>query len=135
MHLLEKRRPISEVPIWQKILAFAPSASKHQTPDENAATISVGQRQRAQLERVLWATAIGNSPHRAVTVLADEETSVMRHRHPDGARPNRGVVDDEAGHEVLIFAGRYPVLQARADHLVAGPFSPGSKSHAGPRTH
>jgi hypothetical protein len=38
----------------------------------------------------------------------------MRHRHTDRARPNRGVVHDEAGHEVLIFAGRYPVLQARA---------------------
>ena len=46
----------------------------------------------------------------------------MRHRHANGARPNRGVVQNEAGHEVLIFAGRYPVLQARPDHLVAGPF-------------
>src|ERR1700751_2172300 len=42
----------------------------------------------------------------------------------DGARPNRGVVHDETGHEALIFAGRYPVLQARADHFVAGPFPP-----------
>jgi len=48
----------------------------------------------------------------------------MRYRHADWARPNRGVVHDEAGHEVLIFAGRYPILQARADHLVAGPFPP-----------
>jgi hypothetical protein len=48
----------------------------------------------------------------------------MRHRHTDGAGPNKGVVHDEAGHEILIFAGRYPVLQARADHLVAGPFPP-----------
>jgi hypothetical protein len=39
----------------------------------------------------------------------------MRHRHADGARPNRGVVHDEAGHEVLIFAGRHPVLQGRAE--------------------
>ena len=43
----------------------------------------------------------------------------MRHRHADGARPNRGVVHNEAGHEVLIFAGRHPVLQARADHHTA----------------
>jgi hypothetical protein len=27
----------------------------------------------------------------------------MRHRYADGARPNRGVVHDEAGHEVLSF--------------------------------
>src|SRR5215831_10448659 len=71
----------------------------------------------------LWAAAIGDSPHRAVSVLADEESAVMRHRHADGAGPNGGVVHDETGHEVLIFAGRHPVLQARADHLVAGPFS------------
>src|SRR6478672_1534950 len=76
------------------------------------------------ISRVLWAAAIGDSPHRAVSVLADEESAVMRHRHADGARPNRGVVHDEAGHEVLIFAGRHPVLQACADHLVAGPFLP-----------
>src|SRR5215471_17261474 len=79
---------------------------------------------RAQHERVLWAAAIGDTPYHAVSVLADEQSAVMRHRHTDGARPNRGVVHDEAGHEVLIFAGRYPVLQARADHLVAGPFPP-----------
>src|SRR5262249_43248458 len=71
-----------------------------------------------QHERVLWAAAIGDSPDRAVSVFAEEESAVVRHRHTDGARPNREVVHDEAGHEVLIFAGRYPVLQARADHLV-----------------
>jgi hypothetical protein len=32
MHLLKKRRPISEVPAWQKNLTFAPSASEHQNP-------------------------------------------------------------------------------------------------------
>ena len=32
MHLLEKRRPVCEVPVRQKILAFAPSASEHQNP-------------------------------------------------------------------------------------------------------
>ena len=29
---LEKRRLISEVPVWQKILAFTPSASEYQNP-------------------------------------------------------------------------------------------------------
>src|SRR6185437_10080253 len=32
------------------------------------------------------------------------------------------VIDDKAGDEVLIFAGRDAILQANADHLVAGPF-------------
>src|SRR5262249_42584278 len=73
-------------------------------------------------ERVLWAAAIGDTPHRAVSVLADEESAVMRYRHADGARPNGGVVHDEAGHEVLVFAGRNAVLQVYADHFVAGPF-------------
>ena len=44
----------------------------------------------------------------------------MRHRHADRARPNRGVVHNEAGHEVLVFAGRHPVLQVHADHFIAG---------------
>ena len=39
--------------------------------------------------------------------------AVMRHRYADRARPHRGVVHDKPGHEVLIFAGRNPVLQAR----------------------
>ena len=55
----------------------------------------------------------------------------MRHRHADRARPNRGVVHHEAGHEVLVFAGRHPVLQARADHLVAGPLPPVPRSVLG----
>jgi hypothetical protein len=46
----------------------------------------------------------------------------MRNCYADGTRPNSAIVHDEAGHEVLIFAGRHPVLQACADHLVAGPF-------------
>jgi hypothetical protein len=56
--------------------------------------------------------------------LGDEEGAVMRHRYADGGRPNRGVVHNEASHEVLIFAGRHTVLEERADHLVAGPFLP-----------
>src|SRR5437588_3585425 len=75
-------------------------------------------------ECALWAAAIRDAPHRPVSVLADEESAVMRHRYADGARPNRGVVHDEAGHEVIIFAGRHTVLQERADHLIAGPFLP-----------
>src|SRR5262249_40062397 len=75
---------------------------------------------RAQYGRVLWAAAIGYTPHRAVCVLADEERAVMGHRYADRARPHRGVVDDKPGHEVLIFAGRHSVLQPHADHFIAG---------------
>src|SRR6266480_2680205 len=71
-------------------------------------------------ERVLWAATIGDTPDRAVSVLADEKSAIVRHRHADGARPNRGVVHDEAGHKVLIFAGRNPILQAHSDHFIAG---------------
>ena len=75
-----------------------------------------------QGDGVSWAAAIGDTPDRAVSVLADEESAVTRHGHADGAGPNRGVIHDETGHEVLIFAGRNAVLQVYADHFVAGPF-------------
>src|SRR5262249_30206713 len=63
---------------------------------------------------------IGHAPDRAISVLADEERAVMRDRDPDRARPNGRVVHHKARHEVLVFAGRNPVLQEHADHLVAG---------------
>src|SRR5262245_61100492 len=52
----------------------------------------------------------------------NEESAVMRHRHADGAGPNRGVGHDETRHEVLIFASRYPVLQGGRGPLVTGAF-------------
>jgi hypothetical protein len=58
----------------------------------------------------LWAAAIRDTPDRAVSVLADEKSAVMRHRYADGACPHRGLVHDEPGHEVLIFAGWHPIL-------------------------
>src|SRR5262252_8838229 len=44
----------------------------------------------------------------------------MRDCDPDRARPNGRVVHHKSRHEVLVFAGRNPVLQEHADHLVAG---------------
>jgi hypothetical protein len=70
-------------------------------------------------EQVLWTAAIGNTPDGTVSVLADEESAVMRHRYADRARPHRGIVDDKSGHEVFIFASRHPVLQPPADHFIA----------------
>ena len=58
----------------------------------------------------LWAATIRDTPDRAVSIVADEKSAVMRHSYADGACPHRGVVHDEPGHEVLIFAGRHPVL-------------------------
>jgi hypothetical protein len=63
----------------------------------------------------LWPATIGDAPYGAVSVFADEKSAVMRHRHADRARPNRGIINDEAGHEVFIFAGRHPIPQARSD--------------------
>src|SRR5262245_49454966 len=59
------------------------------TPGPKAAVISGDQRIRGQHEGVLWAAAIGDSPHRAISVFGNEESAVMRHRHADGAGPNR----------------------------------------------
>jgi hypothetical protein len=50
------------------------------------------QRDGAQDERVLWAATIRDTPERAVPVLANEKSAVMRHRHADGTRPNSCVV-------------------------------------------
>jgi len=38
----------------------------------------------------------------------------------DRPPPHRGVADDEAGGEILVFAGRHAVLDDHADHLVSG---------------
>src|SRR2546423_6415740 len=74
--------------------------------------------------RSLRTAAIGDPPDRAVSILADEQRAVMRHRDADGARPNRGVVNDKAGHEVLVFATRLAVLEPHAHHFVAGALRP-----------
>src|SRR5262249_20131526 len=41
-------------------------------------------------------------------------------RNTDGPAPGQAVVDDEAGYEILVFAGRHAVLHEAADDLVAG---------------
>ena len=45
---------------------------------------------------VLWAATIGDTPDRAVSVLTDEESAVMRHCYADRTRPDRGVVRHES---------------------------------------
>src|ERR1700689_5219431 len=53
---------------------------------------------------------------------------------PDGAAPYLGVVDDEAGYEILIFAGRPAVLEANAEPLVAGAQRPVPRAVLGRET-
>src|SRR5581483_8893525 len=63
---------------------------------------------------------VGDAPDGAAAVFADEERAVLRHRDAHRPAPDRFVRDDEAGHEVLVFAGRLAVLEANPDDLVAG---------------
>src|SRR5271165_5815505 len=65
--------------------------------------------------------AVGDSPDRAVAVLADQQRAVMRDGDPDRTTPDSAVADDEAGQEILVFTSRLPILEQDADHLVAGP--------------
>ena len=58
--------------------------------------------------------AVADPPDRPVCVVADEQRTVMRDRHADRAAPHRGVIDHEAGHEILVFAARRAV-----DHVDA----------------
>src|SRR5579863_8442546 len=61
-----------------------------------------------------------DAPDRAVAVFRDQQRSVARNGHADRASPHFGIIDDKAGHEVLILAGRLAILHANADQLVAG---------------
>src|SRR5690349_23683996 len=64
---------------------------------------------------------MADAPDRPIAVLRDQERAVAGHRDANGAAPDLVVVDDEAGGEILVLAGRHAVLQADADDLVAGP--------------
>src|SRR5215472_19037698 len=68
--------------------------------------------------------APGDAPDRAAAVLAYQQRAVVRDRHADRAAPDRGVVDHEAGQEILVFAGRHAVLEMDTDQLVSGPLRP-----------
>src|ERR1700752_3449911 len=61
------------------------------------------------------------TPDRSVAVLRYQQRAVVRDRNPDGPAPDLAVVDDKAGDEILVFAGRRTVLEADADYLVTGP--------------
>src|SRR6185312_2402006 len=61
----------------------------------------------------------GNAPDRVVAVFADQDRAVAVDSNPDRPAPHFGVGDDEAGQEILIFAGRLAVLQDDTDDFAA----------------
>src|SRR5262245_36007206 len=65
--------------------------------------------------------SMADAPDRPVAVLRHQERPVAGDRDADRPAPDFVVVDDEAGDEILVFAGRYPILQPDADDLVSGP--------------
>src|ERR1700686_4454418 len=75
-------------------------------------------------EQKVTPQSVRHAPDGAVAVFGNQKRAVMRHGDADGPPPHLGIVDHKSGHEVLIFAGRYAVLEADMDDLVAGAFGP-----------
>src|SRR5664279_1392022 len=67
---------------------------------------------------------MADAPDGAVAVLGDQQRAVVSHRDADRPAPDVAVVEDEAGDEILVFAGRYPLPQTNANDLVTGPLRP-----------
>src|SRR5205085_1064078 len=61
-----------------------------------------------------------HAPDRVVAVLGEQLRAVLCRGDADRPAPYRRIVNDEAGDEVLVFAGRHAVVHDRADDLVAG---------------
>ncbi|CDX27565.1 hypothetical protein MPL3356_70065 [Mesorhizobium plurifarium] len=64
--------------------------------------------------------AICHAPYCAVAVLGQDQRAVLGHGDADRPAPDLVVRHDEAGGEILIFAGRLAVLEFQPHHLVAG---------------
>src|SRR6516165_6452859 len=99
----ESRAACSELVIW--VPAFAGTSGHHM---------------QFPLNKHSLPAPIGNSPDRAVAVLADEQRAVARDRDADRPSPHRAIVDHEAGDKILVLAGGHAIAQPHADHLVAG---------------
>src|SRR5437588_8671846 len=61
-----------------------------------------------------------DSPNGAAAILGNEQCAVLVDGHANRSPPNRGIVDDETGDEIIVFASRHAVLRDDTDHLVAG---------------
>src|ERR1700730_1579296 len=66
--------------------------------------------------------SVCNPPDRAVSVFRHKERAVMRDRHSNGSSPHVGIIDDEAGEKILVFAGRRSIFQRNSDDFIAGSF-------------
>src|SRR5580704_11636771 len=67
-------------------------------------------------------TRVGNPPYGTAGIFRNQERPVLVDGDADRAAPDLRIVDDEAGGEILIFAGRRAVLHQDTDDLVAGAF-------------
>src|SRR5580698_2136820 len=67
---------------------------------------------------------VGDPPYYASAVVSHEQGAVLGHRDPDWPAPYAAVVDHEARHEIIVLAGRHPVLHAHANDLVSRPRAP-----------
>src|SRR6516225_9394787 len=63
---------------------------------------------------------IGDAPDRAAAVLGNEQGAIPVDGHTDRPAPHRTVVDDKAGGEILVFAGRHTIFHNHANNFVAG---------------
>ncbi len=63
---------------------------------------------------------IKHPPQRSIAILGEQQRAVGGLGHIDRAAPDFCVVDDEAGDEILLGAGRLAVFKTQADDLVAG---------------
>src|SRR5215831_16975227 len=66
---------------------------------------------------------VAHLPDRAAGVVSDEECTVLGDSERGGPSPYLGAPfarRPEAGHEILVVARRFPVLERHPHHLVAG---------------
>src|SRR5947207_15884857 len=117
----------------QRDIGFRPHRNwcrRWKRPSGAAASISWPSPSTTARTCAYWSTksersaSAADAPDRPVAVFGDQERAVMRDGHADGTPPDLAVIDDEAGDEILIRAGRFTVLQANANDLVPGSLRP-----------
>ena len=63
-----------------------------------------------------------HAPNRAIAVLGKDQRAILSLGDPDRPAPDVRIVEDKAGNEIFVFAGRRTLLHNYADDLVAGWF-------------
>src|SRR5258708_28165436 len=77
------------------------------------------QRAHACRFRELLALVCDAIDH-AVSIVAEQQRAILRERHIDRATPDVFLSGGKADDEVLVFAGRFAILEGETDDLVAG---------------